>query len=346
MTYLKTLGRAAGIAVCVVAFCGTALADPGNGNGGPEATPPGQEKKAETPAAPAPTPAPAAQAANGQEKKAENQAEHAAKKAESKPAAASTAAKAAAPGQAKKAENQATKAEHSKADHAKKAEHSKPDHATKADKPDKAAQASTSKGQSANAHHHVIICHRTGSDSNPYVVINIPLTAWQHAHAPGGHPTLNGRDDILLKDPASRPGSKDGFSKSACGASVAAVAGTTTTTTTTTTTAATLTATTTVAGSVTAPVLQPAATVTTAGSVLAATGSSPKASGVLGAVSPAKAAPAKQPAGGVLGATARAGKQLGQTATGSLPFTGIPLWIAALIGGALLAAGLTLRRSA
>ena len=181
MTYLKTLARAAGIAVCVVAFCGTALADPGNGNGGPEATPPGQEQKAEQAA---PTPAP--QAGAGQENKAENQAEHAAVKAESKPAAASTAAKAAAPGQAKKTA-----------------------------KPDKAAQATTSQGQSANAHHHVIICHRTGSLSNPYVVINIPYTAWLHAHSDttGSHPDLNGNHDKLLKDPASRPGSKDGFTK-------------------------------------------------------------------------------------------------------------------------------------
>jgi len=45
MTYLQTPVRAAGLGLCVVAFSGTALVDPGNGNGnGPEATPPGQEQ--------------------------------------------------------------------------------------------------------------------------------------------------------------------------------------------------------------------------------------------------------------------------------------------------------------
>jgi hypothetical protein len=78
--------------------------------------------------------------------------------------------------------------------------------------------AGNSSRKSNDAHHHVIVCHRTGSDSNPYVVINIPWTAWSEAHSPetGSHPTLNGRDDILLKNPASRPGSKDGFMKGDC----------------------------------------------------------------------------------------------------------------------------------
>ena len=61
---------------------------------------------------------------------------------------------------------------------------------------------------------------------------------------------------------------------------------------------------------------------------------------------PTPAAAQSQPAGGVLGAVASAPKAVAQTATSdTLPFTGIPLWIAALIGGALLATGLVLRRS-
>jgi hypothetical protein len=73
--------------------------------------------------------------------------------------------------------------------------------------------------RSEDAHHHVIVCHRTGSSSNPYVVINIPWTAWSEAHSPGSghaHPALDSRVDKLLADPASRPGGKDGFSKADC----------------------------------------------------------------------------------------------------------------------------------
>lgn len=40
-------------------------------------------------------------------------------------------------------------------------------------------------------------------------------------------------------------------------------------------------------------------------------------------------------------------KKVGETAvSGALPFTGIPLWIAALLGAELLAAGFALRRTA
>ncbi len=73
--------------------------------------------------------------------------------------------------------------------------------------------------RSGDAHHHLVICHRTGSASNPYVVINIPWTAWSEAHSPGSahaHPALDGRVDLVLNDPASRPGSKDGFTSADC----------------------------------------------------------------------------------------------------------------------------------
>jgi hypothetical protein len=401
MIYLKTLARAAGLGLCVAALSGTALADPGNGNGnGPATTPPGQEKKAETPAAPAPTAAPrAAQAQDdkGQEKKAENQAKHAAKKVAPKPAAksksSSAAAKAAAPGQAKKAEKQAAKA------------------------------ATPAKGQSADAHHHVIVCHRTGSLSNPYVVINIPYTAWTHGHTT--HPAKNGHSDKLLKDPASRPGSKDGFDKSDCGAASAPAttqvtqtvetkteaqgcpASATTTdrvlvgvwhatgavengqrkfvyitpslgsahydtskhsddipvyeerTVSATASAESCKTATTPAQNVTPPTSnvlkaeQPQPLVPTAPGQTVAPGTIgvlPAVGGVAGAVSPAGTAAetkqAEKPAGGVLGAVASAPEAVAETATsGTLPFTGIPLWIAALIGGALLTAGLVLRRA-
>ncbi|MGB2875442.1 MAG: hypothetical protein WBB76_08215, partial [Gaiellaceae bacterium] len=43
------------------------------------------------------------------------------------------------------------------------------------------------------------ICHRTGSATHPYVVINVSINGWLHGHQKHG--------DILLKDPAS-PGEK------------------------------------------------------------------------------------------------------------------------------------------
>jgi hypothetical protein len=107
----------------------------------------------------------------------------------------------------------------------------KPDHApqgpVRSPKPGKTGSAGGSRsgnaghaGSSSNdAHHHVIVCHRTGSGSNPYVVLNIPWTAWSEAHDPDSdhaHPPLDGRVDLLLKDPASRPGAKDGFTAADC----------------------------------------------------------------------------------------------------------------------------------
>jgi hypothetical protein len=183
--------------------------------------------------------------------------------------------------------------------------------------------SSSAGGRSAEAHHHVIVCHRTGSASNPYVVINIPLTAWHEGHSK--HPAIDGRSDILLKDPASRPGSKDGFTKSACAAETtaapAAATGTTTAAHTTSTTTTTTSTTTTTTGS--------------------AAGTGPGASGgATGGVAGAVASIGK-PVGGVLGATA----QLGAVAAkGRLPFTGLPLWAVALAGLGLITLGALLRR--
>jgi hypothetical protein len=98
------------------------------------------------------------------------------------------------------------------------------------------AGAAFAQGSSEDAHHHVIICHRTGSDSNPYVVINIPFTAWTEAHSPDSshaHPPLNGRVDIMLEDPAPGPGTKNGHTKDECEAGGGGGGGTTTGGTTT-----------------------------------------------------------------------------------------------------------------
>jgi hypothetical protein len=66
-------------------------------------------------------------------------------------------------------------------------------------------KAPSTPGKSGEAQHHVIICHRTGSAKNPYVVINVSVRAWLHGHQT--LPALDGRVDLLLKDPAA-PGEK------------------------------------------------------------------------------------------------------------------------------------------
>jgi hypothetical protein len=66
------------------------------------------------------------------------------------------------------------------------------------------------------------------------------------------------------------------------------------------------------------------------------------AGGVKGAVVTLKPTQAK-PAGGVLGATTRLG---GTVAAAQLPFTGLPLWIFALVAAGLIVIGLAFRRTA
>lgn len=158
------------------------------------------------------------------------------------------------------------------------------------------------RGRSTQAHHHVIVCHATGSASNPYVVINIPMTAWTSAH--DRH--QDGRD-FILKDPASRTGTKDGFSKADC--------------------------------------VQPAPQQAGAQQAAPPAAKQPReqsgVAGVQGAEArPAAVRAARRPApqGAVLGA-------LGAVEAGDLPFTGLPLWIAVVAGIGLVGAGLGARRA-
>ncbi len=169
--------------------------------------------------------------------------------------------------------------------------------------------ASIGRGHEKTAQHKVIICHRTGSATNPYVAINISINAWLNGHSK--HPALDGRDDILLKDPAS-PGEKPDP------ALVAAMCG----------------------GS--QPAQQQAAA--PAAQLLTAA-PAPSALGVLAAagvkgVSSTTSKPAARPAGaaGVLGAIST------PVSRGELPFTGLPLWLVAILAATIGTVGLVLRR--
>jgi hypothetical protein len=163
-------------------------------------------------------------------------------------------------------------------------------------------------GRSEEAHHHVIVCHRTGSDTNPYVVINIPMTAWSEAHDPASshaHPPLNGRVDIMLQDPAPGPGTKNGFTSDDCPAG-----GTSPTTTT------------------------GGPTTTTTGGPTTTGGVSGETTGTTGGTTGG--------AGDVSGSTT--GGVAGAAEGGELPFTGLSVWIPLLAGAGLLAAGYMLLR--
>jgi hypothetical protein len=179
-------------------------------------------------------------------------------------------------------------------------------------RPDKNSSAH---GNSAVAHTHVIICHRTGSQSNPYVVINISMSAWVHGHST--HPDLDGRSDILLKVGAA-PGEK--LPKSSCGPPGHGGGG----------------------GTPNDPPGTPGDPPTkvhdpTPGGIPTAPTGSP-------ATGPtAVPATTKGVKGGHRGNDSGVASQLGETGVlGKLPFTGVPLWIAALLGLVLLATGLTL----
>jgi hypothetical protein len=130
------------------------------------------------------------------------------------------------------------------------------------------------------------------------------------------------------------------YSSSSCASSKTTTSSTSNTSSTTSTSSST----TNTSSSTTAtssPTVTTAAPATVAAPAAGKPSSGPAASGVAGATKTITSRPARTHAGaaaprsGVLGATAR---------TGSLPFTGVPLWIPALAALGLLAAGLGLRR--
>ena len=271
----KMLGTAAAVCAATTLLAGAALAGNPHTSGsqtGKPATPPGQAKK-------------------GTDSKTNG---HAAKAKGKALGRARHAAKAAAKATAKAAKTHPA--------HPARPSHPVTSTTTTAKPVSGSTFASTKgKGHEKTAHHKVIICHRTGSATNPYVVINVSINAWLNGHTK--HPALDGRSDILLKDPAS-PGEK--LDAAQCGARQS-----TTTTTTATVQPATK--------KVTARPKHRA--VAAGGGVKGVSSTKPQAAGVLGAIS----TPVR---------------------TANLPFTGFPLWIAALLAAILFGSGLLIRRAA
>lgn len=170
-------------------------------------------------------------------------------------------------------------------------------------------------GNSAVAHTHVIICHRTGSRSNPYVVINISMSAWLHGHAT--HPERNGHNDILLKMGAA-PGEK--LPRSACGT----------------------------AGSPNTPGPPAVNTTPTAGTPRQTSGTpsaTPSGKPADPSAPPAPVVPPAHPKGKSGGSDEGVAAYAEAAARGELPFTGLPLWLAVFAGWVLLGAGLAIRKA-
>jgi hypothetical protein len=166
----------------------------------------------------------------------------------------------------------------------------------------------------------VTICHATGSTSNPYVVITVDV------HALKAHTQHQDGRDVIPAPSGGCPAASSGG-----GTTTTGTPGTTTTGTTgTTTTGTTTTGTTTTTGS------------TTTGGV-AGVSTPPPGGHSAGSPQPSvQGGPQGGPAG-VLGVTTRLGTA---ARSGTLPFTGVPLWLAALAAAGLLAAGVGLRRTA
>jgi translation initiation factor IF-2 len=306
-TRMWRLGGFLALTFSLAALSGTALADPGNGNAnGNVGTPPGQEKKADAtppPAAPAPA-APAAQ-----------------------PAAPPANGTATAPGQQKKAAASSTPSN----GQAKQAE--------KAAAPGVKPSSSTSKAG------HWTQCSTGGTASSPTCSGNGPK-------ADGSKQYGNGKTAAQIAvsrgAPAGTvltgPGNSQPHKVAVCpkknnksgGVDVHAVKSY----------SASCTSQSSTQSSAQAPALSTFGAAVSGGTSAtgATAGMSPTTGtaqgGVLGAQATLVKPAAKRSSGGVLGAFTR----LGRTASsGTLPFTGLPLWIAALVGLGLIAGGLAVR---
>jgi cobalamin biosynthesis Mg chelatase CobN len=154
------------------------------------------------------------------------------------------------------------------------------------------------------------------------VLIHISINGWIHGHS--HH--QDGRDILLGDKPGPCPTGKTSATTTVATTTTTNAATTTTTVATTTTTAA-------------------AAATTTTVAAAAASSSTPTpppspASGVKGASKTIVAPASHRPSHGVLGVA----KTLGSSATsGTLPFTGLRLWIVELVALGLIGGGVAMR---
>ena len=212
-------------------------------------------------------------------------------------------------------------------------------------------QQTESHGVAASAQAHVTICHATGSSSNPYVRISPSAAGVFHGHL--GH--QDGRDIVppftWNGQTYSENWTDAGMAIYNAGCTVPSTSAATLTPLAPATLTPLAPATLTPLGPATPAPLAPATTA--AGSVLGTqatvtpAASSPTATpaaagGVKGAAVALKPTKTK-PAGGVLGTTTRLG---GSVAATRLPFTGLPLWIFALVAAGLIGVGLAMHRTA
>ena len=158
------------------------------------------------------------------------------------------------------------------------------------------APADKEKQKERKAHDKVTLCHRTGSEKNPYVVITIAREGWENGHSKheGDRLLASGDDPAKLCAPTGES-TQPAAVASAPPRSARGVQGR--------------------QGSLQPPPAKPIAR------------------NVRAAARPKAGEPRDH---GVLGASKRLA---GRTLTGSLPFTGLPLWAALLGGLGLLAAG-------
>ena len=181
--------------------------------------------------------------------------------------------------------------------------------------------------EESSAHGKVLICHATGSATNPYVLISASVNAWSGGSGHGGHARDVFVDWSWPGDPRHR---NDGL----CPRHGPVSSPPTTTAATTTSAATTTTASS--ASSASGDPSNVAGKASTAGSAAGADD--------FGAtLAPPVRKTLRIPAGDVL---ARSGRLAEVAVRGTLPFTGVPLSVLALAGLGLVALGFVVHRRA